>query len=444
MNDYIRNKFKPVYKICILIEPAEGHFNPFVPIIQKFVQNGHEIVCITGRSFKELVENTGATFHPIPIKWDPEDKDIHDILPELKKLSGLSQIKYYLKHILYDQVPDVLNTLKKLLENFSADVVICDSFMIAGGWMTQLGGPPNVRLSVLPLGLPGKNIPPYGLGMLPGKSLFSKFRINLLNIFFERIIFKDVKNYANRIRKQLSLAPYRKSIFRNAYEIPNLVLHTSIPSFEYPRKEFPSNFHFIGPILITPHNDYKKPIWWSEVENDFPVVLINQGTIAKDHDDLIKPAIEALKNENINVIAVPVKEGEIKNIPKNTHVEPYIPFGNLLPYVDIMITNGGFGGTQNALAHGIPIIIAGATEDKMEVAARVEYSGAGINLKKQKTSPEDIKNAVMKILSDSSYKKKSKELQTIYAKYDAPTLAVGFVEDLIATQINKALHNTRS
>ena len=182
-----------LYKIIILIAPVEGHFNPFEPIIAKLVAQGHQVVCMTGSKFKKRVENTGATFINIPNKWDPEDKDIFDILPELNKRRGLSQIKYYLKYILFDQVPDALNALKKLLDSFPADVVICDSFMIAGAWMTELGGPPNVRLSVLPLGLPGKNIPPIGLGMLPGKSLYSKLKIRLLNIVFERIIFHDVK-----------------------------------------------------------------------------------------------------------------------------------------------------------------------------------------------------------------------------------------------------------
>ncbi len=431
-----------MYKIIILIEPAEGHFNPFVPIINKFVEQGDQVVCMTGSNFKDRVEKTGATFHNIPTKWDPEDKDIIDILPELNKRSGLSQIKYYLKHILFDQVPDVLNALKKILESFAADVVICDSFMIAGGWMTELGGPPNVRLSVLPLGLPGKNIPPNGLGLLPGKSFFSRLRIRVLNLFFEKIVFNDVKRHANKIRQKLNMTPYKKSIFNYAYKIPDLVLHTSIPSFEYPREEYPANFQFIGPIMINPRDDYKKPEWWSEMENEFPVVLVNQGTIAKDHNYLIQPAIEGLKNEKINIIAVPVKEGEIQDIPEKVHTESYIPFGNLLPHVDVMITNGGFGGTQNALAHGIPIIIAGATEDKMEVAARVEYSGAGINLKKQQPTPENIKNAVRKILNDSSYRKKAEELKTIYEKYDAPTLAVKFVKKLMIKHKNKILHNS--
>jgi len=208
-------------------------------------------------------------------------------------------------------------------------------------------------------------------------------------------------------------------------------LHTSTPVFEYPRKEFPANFRFIGPIILPPDMEYQWPAWWPEMEKDLPVVLINQGTVAKNFKDIILPSIKALKDEKMIILAVPVKDGEIRNLPENTHTEPYIPFGNLLPHVDVFITNGGFGGTLNALAHGIPVIIAGATEDKMEVAARVEFTGAGINLRKQKPTPEEIRKAVRRILSAPSYKLKAKEIQTDFAKYDAPTVAVGLIEELI-------------
>ena len=45
-----------------------------------------------------------------------------------------------------------------------------------------------------------------------------------------------------------------------------------------------------------------------------------------------------------------------------------------------MVTNGGYGGTQLALANGVPVVVAGKTEDKMEVSARVRWSGAGVAL----------------------------------------------------------------
>ena len=46
-----------------------------------------------------------------------------------------------------------------------------------------------------------------------------------------------------------------------------------------------------------------------------------------------------------------------------------------------MVTNGGYGAVQRAVSTGVPLVVAGNTEDKPEVAARVAWSGAGINLR---------------------------------------------------------------
>jgi len=53
-------------KILILEESVEGHFNPFMPIISKFVERGHNARCLTGRVFKERVESLGAAILPLP------------------------------------------------------------------------------------------------------------------------------------------------------------------------------------------------------------------------------------------------------------------------------------------------------------------------------------------------------------------------------------------
>ena len=417
-------------KIIFLIEPAEGHFNPFVPIITKLARD-HEIICITGYQFQKRVESIGVSFLPIPTQWDPGKTDIYEFFPDLKNKTGLAQIKFYLKHIMYDQVPDILEQLQKVLHDFPADVVISDTFMVAGNWITELGGPASIRLSVLPLSLPGKDIAPFGLGLLPGKSVLTRLRNNVLVFVFEKLLFKDIQNHVNRIRKKVGLAPFNKSFFIKGYEIPGLVLHTSIPEFEYPREKLPANFQFIGPILPPADAEYNMPDWWSDINKDLPVILINQGTVSKNPADLIHPAIEALKDEAVTVVIIPAEKNSLQNIPDNTHVEPYIPFTNLFPHIDLMISNGGMGGTQLALAHGIPVIIAGATEDKMEVAARVEYSGTGINLRQQSPSASDIKQAVQHILNASEFKQNAIKLQADYAKYDAVSLAVDSIEKLI-------------
>ena len=56
-----------------------------------------------------------------------------------------------------------------------------------------------------------------------------------------------------------------------------------------------------------------------------------------------------------------------------------------------------------ALAHGIPVIVAGDSEDKMEVGARVQWAGVGINLKSGRPAARKIREAVVKVLSEPTW-----------------------------------------
>jgi len=54
---------------------------------------------------------------------------------------------------MYAQVPDILNALESVLKDFKANAIIEVTFRVAGTWLRELGSPPSVRLSVLPLSL---------------------------------------------------------------------------------------------------------------------------------------------------------------------------------------------------------------------------------------------------------------------------------------------------
>jgi UDP:flavonoid glycosyltransferase YjiC (YdhE family) len=175
---------------------------------------------------------------------------------------------------------------------------------------------------------------------------------------------------------------------------------------------------------------FRPPLWWQDLSKPDPVILVNQGTEATDLDDLVQPTIDGLKNEPVLVVAVPVQEGQLGDLPDNVRAEPFIPFDRLLPHVDVMVSNGGYGGTQMALAHGIPLVVAGETEDKMEVAARVEWTGTGINLRRHHPSPDQVRRAVKNVLTRSHYRENAAAIQADFAKYDAPTQASELLESL--------------
>ena len=69
------------------------------------------------------------------------------------------------------------------------------------------------------------------------------------------------------------------------------------------------------------------------------------------------------------------------DIPENAFVTEFLPFEEILPHVDLLIANGGYGTVNMALAHGVPIISGGLTEDKEVVSALVQRVGVGIDLR---------------------------------------------------------------
>jgi UDP:flavonoid glycosyltransferase YjiC (YdhE family) len=163
------------------------------------------------------------------------------------------------------------------------------------------------------------------------------------------------------------------------------------------------------------------PQWWSDVRSAKQVIAVTQGTIANhDFSELIEPTLHALADLDVLVVAALGREhASLDNVPPNARISSFIPFEQLLPHVEMLVTNGGYGGVQQALSRGVPLVIAGQTEDKIEVAARAAHAGAAIDLKTSRPDEEPLRRAVQTILIDHRFRANARRLQTQYARYDA-------------------------
>jgi UDP:flavonoid glycosyltransferase YjiC (YdhE family) len=99
----------------------------------------------------------------------------------------------------------------------------------------------------------------------------------------------------------------------------------------------------------------------------------------------------------------------------------------------VLVTNGGYGGVQQALAHGVPVVVAGQTEDKVEVSARVAWSGAGINLKTNRPTPAQVARAVERVGSDASYRTRAQALASAFATAPGLDVLDGVLAEVTAT-----------
>lgn len=415
-----------------------GHVNPALPIARKLVERGHEVWWYTGKAFKSKIEATGARYVPILTGFDLSDPESPPkfLQEQRQRFQGIVQLKFDLKHFFIDPAVGQVKDYTDILREFPADVLLSDPFFLGASWVHEQGGPPWAEFGVTVLPISSRDTAPFGLGFAPAVSAVGRLRNACLNWVFQRVVFRDITTYINQVRASIELPPSPKGFFETIS--PFLYLEGTVPGFEYPRSDLPPQVHFIGSSLPDPPINFMPPSWWDDLQGGKPIIHVTQGTIATNPKDLIVPTLQALADEDVLVIATtggqPIENIQLTPYPANARIEPFIPHSYLLPHVDVMVTNGGFNGVQIALANGIPLVVAGKTEDKPEVCARVQWTGVGINLKTKTPTPRHIKDAVKEILSSPSYRQNAQGLKAEIARYDAPTLSVVLLEQLADTK----------
>lgn len=253
--------------------------------------------------------------------------------------------------------------------------------------------------------------------------------------------FQPVADLLNLALSECGSPPLSGFWFDAIYTVPDLFLQFTGDAFEYPRSDMPSKVRYVGPVLPNKTSSFKEPAWWTELDGSKPVVLVTQGTFANfDLQELLQPTLMALKEDNALVIAA-TGRANIDDLlaPSNSRVETFVPFVPLLPKVDVLVTNGGYGAVQQSLSFGVPLVVAGDTEEKAFTASRVEWTGTGINLRTGRPTPEQIQTAVRTVLTDKRYREQAQRVQNNFAQYNALNEIARTVDAVLADPMRSSL-----
>jgi MGT family glycosyltransferase len=166
--------------------------------------------------------------------------------------------------------------------------------------------------------------------------------------------------------------------------------------FEYPRSDWPDSVRLVGPCAWDPPAE--PPGWLADVQR--PLVLVTTSSEFQDDGRLVRTALEALAHEELDVVAtLPAADATGIDVPANARVLPFVPHAPLLERAACAITHGGMGATQKALARGVPVCAVPFGRDQLEVARRVDVSGAGTRLPARRLTPERLRKQVHEALA---------------------------------------------
>jgi MGT family glycosyltransferase len=425
-------------RLILATVPLTGHVQPMLLLAKALVARGHELRWYAASKFQPSIEATGARFirRDRAVDWD--DGDVEAAFPALRRKRGLARVKAQLREMFVTPLLDELRDLEALHAEWPADAILGDVAHLGAMALAEASGLPWIQLGISALMVPSEDTAPFGSALPPARSEADRKKNRFLYWLVHRVMFASTNRAYRDARAAAGLAPGR-----SYFEVlsPDLYLQPTVPSFEYPRCDLPPQVRFIGPLVPRDVAPGALPAWWQDAveahARGTPIVLVTQGTLATDPRELIAPTLRALVDAPMLVIATtratPAELG-FACLPANVRVASYVPYQALLPMASAMITNGGYGGVQMALAHGLPLVVAGGSEEKPEIAARVAWCGAGLDLRTGRPRSTRIAAAVRRVLDQPGFRARAGAIAADMRAHDAATEGAALIEEALVAR----------
>ncbi|KAF2646682.1 UDP-Glycosyltransferase/glycogen phosphorylase [Massarina eburnea CBS 473.64] len=421
-----------------------SHVEKIAAIAVELAALGYPITFIVGRTFQNHIVNLHPNIKFLPLQGLDDKMSDEDTATFLQLSSGVEQEIFIMKKVLADGIKDGHDTLQSFFKEFrdkygnKKPLISLYDQTVPGHHPILMGGPglrpdTSIGISLAPLTLDSNDTYPFRTGKAPHTGPESKelHRKAYEKIFDDRLEREFNQYWWEKLEEAgVKLETYPR-ILHAMGSLPDYLMTLGVPEFQFPRSDLRPNVRYFGAFKkVGKQGDdtvSQLPSWWEDVvkakAEGLKIVAVSQGTVEVRPEDLVLPALEALKDrKDILVIATfVVSEPEDVPglvVPSNARVAKFVPYDLLLPLVDVLVTNGGYGAVQHCLRLGVPMVVSGEGQDKTETNAIIEYTGVGINLKGRYPGVDSIRDAVARILEDETFKTNVKSLSTKYEKYD--------------------------
>jgi UDP:flavonoid glycosyltransferase YjiC (YdhE family) len=326
----VRQWKESIMKILMASTPATGHLNPLIAIATFLIEDGHEVVFLSGTAHRGRIEGCGAAFHALPGGADIDLRNIETFAPELTAMEpGMDWLRTAMDRFFVDRLRDQHEGMLEVLRDFPADVIIGDDMFF--GLLPMLLGSRADRPAIMVCGTSilhwrREDKAPIFLG-LPPAATPDEFRQyeGIAKEYYERVD-EPVLERLNALLQTLGVGPLTMPMFEGTVALADTYMQLSVPSLP---------------------NQAPLPPWADDLDGKRKVVLVTQGTVANhDFGLVVCPTLAALANEP-DVLVVATAGGRPVDaipgpIPGNARLADYLPFEWLLPKVDVLVTNGAY------------------------------------------------------------------------------------------------------
>lgn len=353
--------------IFVPFAPSLAHVSRCLAIAETWRARGHIAIFAVGAERTAMVQDAGFETHPVP--------EVSGAVFRADRGFRWLTREYFTQNLKAEQV---------ILADAEPDVVVFD-FRFTTALSARLTGLPSVSIlhgNGLRLALQPRETARLMLGDPPEARGIAALRLRVMRRLFP-IVFQLLMRTAAR-RLALLLKAHGLPPVNSPFELllGNEILVADIPALLPPN--LPSNCHVVGPLTWS---GWAQSAPWLDELDDRPLVYVTMGSTVEAQSALVK-IIDALRDAPYNVV---VSTGSLSlpddlKLPAHIRVFSTVPGAAVVRRSAAVIHHGGHGTLMQALAAGVPSLIAPSNPDQTLVAQQAQELGIGHSLRR----PQDL------------------------------------------------------
>jgi zeaxanthin glucosyltransferase len=389
----------------IISPPVPGHLHPFGALGRELIARGHQVTLFHMPDVEELARREGLGFVPIGVRDHPAGS-LPESLANLTRLNGLAALRFTI-HAIRRTTEMLCRDAPGALRERSVGFLLVDQTEPAGRTIAEHICLPFVTLcNALALNRE-PSVPPPFTAWAYRDSWPARVRNRIGYAMSDRMM-RPIAQVVSKYRARWKLPAHK----HGEQSFSRLAQISQQPAaFDYPRRQLPKAFHYVGPLRRSP--PHAVPFPWDKLDGR-PLVYASLGTLQNRRESTFRCFAEAC--DGIGVQLVLTHGGGLDaraaaDLPGDPIVVSYAPQLELLSRASLTLTHAGLNTVLDSLSCGVPLVAVPITYEQPAIGKRVEWCGAGRVVPFPKLNPDRLRAAIGDVLTDTSYKRNAERVR---------------------------------
>lgn len=415
-------------KIVLATFGSLGDLHPKIALGIELQRRGHDVAIAAMEFYREKIGQIGLGFSPMAPHLDPNDDSLAKDL--MDNDTGSEMI---VREIIMPSLPVMYEDL--VAATAGADLVVSGEITYAIKSLVETTDIKWVSTTLSPIAFFSNYDPPVP----PPAPWFENLRF--LGPAFHGLVFSFAKRQTHawladyrKFRRGLGLSEDHDPIFAGKFsKDAHLAMFSSVlgePQPDWPPHTLQTGFCFYDGQA----DSGKMPDGLEDFLNsgEPPIVFTLGSAAVMDPGEFFNESIKAAKKlKRRAVMLYGIFNQPPEGLTDDVVGFDYAPYSRIFPRAACVVHQGGVGTTGQVLRAGVPHVIMPYGHDQPDNAARCRRAGVAEIVRRGNYTADTAAKTIDRILADSSYRTKARELAAVVAAEGGTAAACDRIEKVL-------------